>query len=133
MVLVEQLDKEGCAIACMAMVLGYDYYTMRRRLDTHADMLSGWGKPHFDLMLKPYPIMLILENFGIKTTYIKWKPENLLCILFITSVKQPEITHAVLCTDGMICDPMFSDPQPLSHLDNYHVYCCIGVNDVAPS
>ena len=128
MVLVEQLDKDGCAIACMAMVLGCDYYTMRSKIDACIDFLPKWGKPLFELKFKPKEIRKILEKFGTQTTYIKWRPQNSLCILLVTPVKNPEYTHAFVCSNKTICDPMFSDPQPLDHLENFHVHCCIGID-----
>lgn len=130
MVLVEQLDRDGCAIACMAMVLGCDYYTMRSKLDTCKDILPGWGKPNFGLKFSAKAIRAVLEKFEIQVSYIKWKPENAFCILLVTPVTNPEYTHALLYTGQAICDPMLSDPQPLDHLENYHVHCCIGVNNV---
>ena len=127
MVLVEQLDKEGCAIACMAMILGCDYYTMRSKLDTCGDILPKLGKPLFELKFNPKEIRKVLEKFGIKTTYIKWKPENPLRILLATLVEDPGYTHALVCSCESICDPMFRNPQPLDHLESYNVYCCIGI------
>lgn len=128
MVLVEQLDREGCAIACMAMILGCDYYTMRSKLDTCGGILPKWGKPLFELKFKPKEIKMILEKFGIKTTYLKWRPQNALCILLVTPMKNPEYTHAFVYFSKDIYDPMFSDLQPLDHLENYNVHCCIGID-----
>lgn len=129
MVLVQQLDQNGCAIACLAMLLGCDYYTMRSKLDTCGDILPRWGYPHFKLKFLPKEIIAVLNRFGIGSSFIKWTPDNFQCILLITPVKNPEYTHAVLYHGGDICDPMITNPQPLSHLDDYHVYCCIGVNN----
>lgn len=135
MVLVRQLDREGCVIACLAMVTGHTYYNMRKKLDELKHLLPRWGSPDFELKFKPKEIRTVLKSFKIDTTYLKWDEKNGTCILLVTPVKNPEYTHALVHIQGSVIgeirDPMIYGPLTLSHLDHYNIHSCIGIDDTS--
>lgn len=142
MVLVEQLDREGCTIACLAMLLKCDYYEMRKKLDdlnnAFPDLLSRWGKPEFILTFYAKEICGVLLQSRIVSEYVKWYEDedkndnNSTHILLLSPVKHPGYTHAVIYHDRMIYDPLEDKPQP-NILENFNVHCCIRVNDAIPA
>lgn len=142
MVLVQQLDREGCTIACLAMLLNCDYYEMRKKLDdlnhSFSHLLSRWGEPEFILTFYPKEICGVLLQLRIISEYVKWyenedkNDNNSTHILLLSPAKHPEYTHAVIYHDRMIYDPTKDKPQP-NNLENFNVHCCIRVNDAIPA
>lgn len=121
--LIKQLDRHGCTVACLAMLLNKDYYTIRQLLDLYTEILPRLAPPKdpkkssvgFDLSMYPHEITQILKALdpGIECEYIKWEQSlKDLILLSVVPIDSYRTAHAVVC-DGeqeVIYDPMLDEP-----------------------
>lgn len=109
---IKQLDRKGCAVACLAMLLGYDYYKMRSLIDKMGGQLCNWGKKPdpsrgFVLGLYPHEMLQIIKTLRpkVKSNCVKWKESLSKAIIVVVPINTYMTTHAVFYDGKMIYDP----------------------------
>jgi len=130
--LVEQLDKDGCTTACLAMLLNKSYFDMRKYIHLNVERF----KNHYNCYsccLYFFEIKEILDKLKIKNEFIKFesfdklKGHNILSASIIGPVHS---AHSIIF-DGKtrkILDP--SRKSEYDHIKhNYNIYKCIQIGD----
>ena len=128
---VIQLDKYGCTIACMAMILDMQYFDLRKILHEKIDRLTGRTNPEF-IGLNCGPMKDALETmFDVQCRFIKFESLGDLrkhCILFICPLGGCYVfVHTVIydAQQKRLIDPDQRDT--IASLENYNVVCCLEI------
>lgn len=125
---VAQEEPQGCAVACLAMILGCTYAEARARI--HVDTSKGITSTVYDgaLVEAGFALARVYRHDPVRGVKREAWPPPPFAPIHIASTETAQGGHAVvMLVDGTVLDPWDRSRTTLRHPDYLAVHCVAGI------